>query len=103
MFVELENNLIFDEWGYLINFNDWNISICYELAYNDGIEILTDEHFRIIYFLRDYFEQNNICPKVRVVLDSLGISLKYVYELFPFGLIQSAYKIAGLPKPNDCN
>jgi tRNA 2-thiouridine synthesizing protein E len=28
---------------------------------------------------------------------------KYIYSLFPYGLVKSANKIAGLPRPKGCS
>ena len=103
MFSQKSDTVIFEEWGYLEEFNSWSPEVAVFIASKEGIDVISEQQWVIINFLRDYFAHNNICPKVRTVLDGLGMSLKQVYDLFPFGLIQSAFKVAGLPKPGDCN
>jgi tRNA 2-thiouridine synthesizing protein E len=45
-----------DEEGFLVNLADWNEDIAKEMAKSDDIE-LTDEHWDVINFLREYFEE----------------------------------------------
>lgn len=55
-----------DEEGYLANLNDWVPGIATVMAAQDNIE-LTDEHWDIINFLREYYEEYQIAPAVRVL------------------------------------
>ena len=63
----------------------------------------------IINFLREYYEEYQIAPAVRVLTKAVGKKLgkdkgnsKYLYELFPYGPGKQACKFAGLPKPTGC-
>jgi len=101
-------NIKLDEEGYLENLNDWSPEIAIELAKTEDIE-LTDAHNEIIDFLREYYDEYQIAPAVRVLTKSVGKRLgkekgnsKYLYELFPYGPAKQACKIAGLPKPTGC-
>ena len=74
----------------------------------DGID-LSDDHWEIINFLREYYEEYQIAPAVRVLTKAVGKKLgkdkgnsKYLYELFPYGPGKQACKFAGLPKPTGC-
>ena len=76
-----------------------------EMAKADGID-LSDDHWEIINFLREYYEEYQIAPAVRVLTKAVGKKLgkdkgnsKYLYELFPYGPCKQACKFAGLPKP----
>jgi len=97
-----------DEEGYLVNLNDWTKDLANDLAKDEEIE-LTDEHWEIIDMLREYYNEYQIAPAVRVLTKAVGKKLgkakgnsKYLYELFPYGPAKQACKIAGLPKPTGC-
>jgi tRNA 2-thiouridine synthesizing protein E len=97
-----------DEEGYLVNRTDWNEEIAKEMAKADNCE-LTDNHWEVINFLREYYEEYQIAPAVRVLTKAIGKKLgpdkgnsKYLYELFPYGPAKQACKYAGLPKPTGC-
>ena len=97
-----------DEEGYLANLNDWEKDVATMMAKEDDIE-LSDDHWEIINFLREYYEEYHIAPAVRVLTKSVGKKLgkdkgnsKYLYELFPYGPGKQACKFAGLPKPTGC-
>jgi len=68
----------------------------------EEIEKLTDEHWAVINYIRQYYLENNIAPMVRKVCKNTGLSLKKIFELFPSGPAKGACKIAGLPKPDGC-
>ena len=89
-----------DEEGYLVNLNDWNKDLAEVLAESEELD-LTDNHWEIINFLREYYEEYQIAPAVRVLTKAIGNS-KYLYELFPYGPAKQACKVAGLPKPTGC-
>ena len=97
-----------DEEGYLANINDWVPGVAGVMAKEDDLA-LTDEHWDIINFLREYYEEYQIAPAVRVLTKAVAKKLgpdkgnnKYLYELFPYGPAKQACKIAGLPKPTGC-
>ncbi len=97
-----------DEEGYLTNLNEWNEDIAKELAKQDNLE-LTESHWEVINFLREYYEEYQIAPAVRVLTKAIGKKLgkekgnsKYLYELFPYGPAKQACRYAGLPKPTGC-
>ncbi|MHB8471912.1 MAG: TusE/DsrC/DsvC family sulfur relay protein [Gammaproteobacteria bacterium] len=97
-----------DEEGYLADLNDWSESIATEMAKLDNAE-LSDAHWEVINFLREYYQEYQIAPAVRVLTKAIGKKLgpdkgnsKYLYELFPYGPAKQACKYAGLPKPTGC-
>jgi len=99
-----------DEEGYLVDLSSWTVNIATALASNDEPPVeLTDEHWDIINFLREYYEEYQIAPAVRVLTKAVGKRLgrakgtsKYLYGLFPYGPGKQACKYAGLPKPTGC-
>lgn len=97
-----------DEEGYLIDLNDWTNDIAIDLAKDEEIE-LSEEHWEILNFLREYYNEYQIAPAVRVLTKAISKKFgkekgnsKYLYELFPYGPAKQACKIAGLPKPTGC-
>ncbi|MDH5632950.1 MAG: TusE/DsrC/DsvC family sulfur relay protein [Gammaproteobacteria bacterium] len=97
-----------DEEGYLVNREDWNEEIASIMAKEDDCD-LSDAHWEVINFLREYYEEYQIAPAVRVLTKAIGKKLgkdkgtsKYLYELFPYGPAKQACKYAGLPKPTGC-
>lgn len=97
-----------DEEGYLVNLDDWNDEIAVFLAKQDEIE-LSEDHWEIINFLREYYREYQIAPAVRVLTKAVAKKLgkakgnsKYLYELFPYGPGKQACRFAGLPKPTGC-
>jgi tRNA 2-thiouridine synthesizing protein E len=97
-----------DEEGYLVNLADWDEDIANELAKSEGVE-MTENHWEVVNFLREYYNEYQIAPAVRVLTKAIGKKLgpekgnsKYLYELFPYGPGKQACRYAGLPKPTGC-
>jgi tRNA 2-thiouridine synthesizing protein E len=91
-----------DEDGFLQNFEDWSEEWVDYVKEFEGIKELTDEHWKVIKFLQDYYKKNGIAPMVRILSKVTGFKLKKIYELFPSGPGKGACKMAGLPKPTGC-
>ena len=97
-----------DEEGYITNLSEWSKELADVIAEAEGIE-MTDEHWAVVNFLREYYDEYQIAPAVRVLIKAIKKSMgpevgnnKYMYELFPYGPAKQACKIAGLPKPTGC-
>ncbi len=97
-----------DEEGYLANITEWEEGVAAVMAKEDDLE-LTDEHWEIIRFLREYYEEYQIAPAVRVLTKAVAKKMgkdkgnsKYLYTLFPYGPGKQACRYAGLPKPTGC-
>jgi tRNA 2-thiouridine synthesizing protein E len=97
-----------DEEGYLANLNDWEKEVATVMAKEEDID-LSEDHWEIINFLRNYYEEYQVAPAVRVLTKAVGKKLgkdkgnsKYLYQLFPYGPGKQACKFAGLPKPTGC-
>ena len=100
--------LLLDKEGFLINLNDWNETVAIELANNDHLQLIND-HWLIINFLREFYENYKTAPPMRVLVKTLAKQLSkekgnslYLNQLFPGGLLKQGSKIAGLPKPTRC-
>jgi len=91
-----------DEDGFLQDSAQWDDVIATALAEQEGITELTEEHWKVIRYLRDYYLQFGIAPMIRKLCKETGFQLKYIYQLFPTGPAKGACKLAGLPKPTGC-
>lgn len=80
-----------------------------EIDQEDDIE-LTEKHWEIIYFLRNFYKQHEISPPsnrlfVKAVREALGDEKGdsiYLMTLFPGTPAKTACRIAGLPRPTNC-
>lgn len=101
-------NIETDDEGYLTNLDDWTKDVASHLAEEEGVD-MSDAHWEVVNFLREYYEEYKIAPMIRILTKSIGKKLgkekgntKYLYELYPAGPAKQACKIAGLPKPTGC-
>ncbi|NOR61914.1 MAG: TusE/DsrC/DsvC family sulfur relay protein [Rhodobacteraceae bacterium] len=97
-----------DEEGYITNLSEWTKELADVISKAENVD-MGEEHWAVVNFLRDYYEEYQIAPAVRVLIKSIKKSMgpevgnnKYMYELFPYGPAKQACKIAGLPKPTGC-
>jgi len=88
--------------GFLVNPADWTEDMAAELAKEEGINELTDMHWKVIRFMRQEFEKSGQIPTIRRIKNAGGIPIKDLYQLFPDGPAKKAAKIAGLGKPQGC-
>ena len=88
--------------GYLLDASQWNKEIAQEIAREADIPELTEDHWKVIDFLRKDAEEKGGSPTIRRLKKSGGIDTKLLYSLFPDGPLKKATKIAGLPKPASC-
>lgn len=92
-----------NEEGFLQNPGEWDERVAMVLAEKEeGIKELTEDHWSVINYIRNYYLEKNLAPMVRKVCKNTGFQLKYIFELFPSGPAKGACKIAGLPKPDGC-
>ena len=98
------------EAGWLENLDEWSEELAVEIGKNEKIADLTQEHWDIINTAREYFQDNGVVCEPRqfskIMKEKYGkdrSSQKYIYSLFPTGLIKCANKIAGLPRPKGCS
>ncbi len=91
-----------DEDGFLENPEVWNDEVALALASTENLTELSEEHWNVINYLRDYFKKYGIAPMIRKLCKETNCPLKRMYELFPSGPAKGACKVAGLAKPTGC-
>ena len=88
-----------DSEGYLVNPDHWNENVALVLAQREGIEKLSKDRMDIIKFMREYYKEYNAFPLLRGVCRRVHQSKECYSEKFIDPL--KAWKIAGLPKPDE--
>ena len=97
-----DQNIEFDDEGYMIDRTAWNREIAAALAKEEGIENLTDRHYAVIEFMRKEVEERGVAPSIRRLNKLNIVPTKELYQLFPGGPAKKAARIAGLQKPQGC-
>ena len=92
-----------DEEGYLVEPAEWNEAVAEQLARAEDVK-LTDEHWDVIRFMREYYEEHQIAPDARYVIKHLSNRLgadarNALFKLFAYGYGRQACKIAGMKRP----
>ncbi len=91
-----------DDSGFMTEPERWNEAVAAALARADGIETLSEEHWRVIAHLRGHYRRFGVAPMIRKLCRETGFPLARIYELFPAGPTKGACRVAGLPKPEGC-
>lgn len=95
--------VILDEDCFVRSSHLWDYDVAEWVAQNiEHIEELTDDHWRVIEYIRDYWYYNLACPPLRQLLTELNLTIETFYSLFPRGM-WSACNIAGTDKPLHCD
>ena len=102
MFESGEISVEVDEDGFIMNPDEWTEALAKAMASTEAVEELTEEHWKLINYLRNYYQKFDVAPMIRKLCKETGFPLKKVYELFPSGPAKGACKLAGLPKPTGC-
>jgi len=105
MTIEVDDKVIqTDDQGYVVDPDAWDRSVAEVIARLEGLT-LTDDHWKVISFMRDYYEQHHVAADARFVVKHLkelgfnGSGREQLYKLFPYGYVQQACKVAGMRRP----
>jgi len=88
--------------GFFTDPGQWTQDMAPQIAAPQGIGQLTEDHWRVIKFMRAEYQAKGTGPTVRALGKTSGITIKELYQLFPKGPAKVAAKIAGIPKPRGC-
>lgn len=86
------------------SYYEWNEALAELLAAEEHIE-LTDRHWQVIHFLRNYCDAHGGGCSARLLLKTMSQQFRaeggkrYLYTLFPRGPVVQACKISGIPLP----
>jgi tRNA 2-thiouridine synthesizing protein E len=92
-----------DSEGYLVEPGAWTEAVAAELARRINID-LTDDHWFVIRFMREYYAEHQVSADARHVIRHLeqrypGTARKQFFVLFPYGHPAQACKVAGMKRP----
>ena len=92
-----------DEDGFITDPSLWNEGLARAIArQEEGLTDLTEDHWKVVFYLNQYFREFGIAPTVRKLCKETGFTLKAIFAMFPSGPARGACKVAGLPKPTGC-
>jgi dissimilatory sulfite reductase related protein len=91
-----------DEDGFIVDPERWNEQIVQAFAKLEEVGQLTENHWKVIQYLRDYWKKFGTAPMIRKLCKETGFTLQEIYQMFPSGPAKGACKLAGLPKPTGC-
>lgn len=91
-----------DSEGYLVDPALWTEAFAETVANNEQIK-LTEEHWKVIRFMRLWLDAHGVSPDARHVMKFLAgdreAGRARLFELFPYGYVKQACKIAGMKRP----
>ncbi|MFZ7108040.1 TusE/DsrC/DsvC family sulfur relay protein [Avibacterium avium] len=97
-----------DNEGYLLDLTQWTPEVALAIAKKEELS-LTEAHWEVIHFVRDFYQEYNTSPAIRMLVKAMAQKLgedkgnsRYLQRLFPEGPAKQATKLAGLPKPAKC-
>ena len=105
MTTTLEDKVVTDEEGYLVEPESWAPEVAERIAEEEGIE-LDEEHWAVIRYIRDHYNAHQTAVDARYVIRFLDETFGYgskarnhLYALFPYGYVKQACRIAGMRRP----
>jgi TusE/DsrC/DsvC family sulfur relay protein len=91
-----------DAEGYLVDPAEWSEAFAGAVARREGIA-LTEEHWKVIHFMRRWLDDHGVAPDARHVMKFLSgdrdTGRARLFDLFTYGYVKQACKIAGMRKP----
>jgi TusE/DsrC/DsvC family sulfur relay protein len=89
-----------NERGFMIDPCHWSPGAARFLAHRQGLadwpQGLTNDHWRVIEYMRAYYDATGNVPSLRYTCRELGLTKRQLSRLFPGGLM-TARRISGLP------
>ncbi len=95
-----------DAEGYLTDPEAWDETLARQLAEEENLT-WNDEFLPILHFMREYWQEHQVAPDVRHVVDYLSshhdmskkTAKERLFHLFPYGYVKQTCKIAGMIRP----
>jgi TusE/DsrC/DsvC family sulfur relay protein len=97
-----EKTVEVDAEGFLKNPNDWTKEIAQVIGREEGLDQLTEPHWKVIEFCRADYKAKGESPTLRRITKEGGVDTKSLYALFPKGPAKKVARISGLCKPTGC-
>ena len=91
-----------DPDGFLLEISTWSREVAEELARQNNLGPLSEDHWRIIEYVKSYYQENGTGPPIVSIGKATGFTANYICTLFTCGIARGAYRLAGLPRPSGC-
>jgi len=91
-----------DNDGFLNEISSWTRGMAKELARRNNLDPLTEDHWKIIEYVRDYYQKHGEGPPIVKIGKATGFTSGEICTMFPCGVARGAYRLAGLPRPSGC-
>ena len=91
-----------DDHGFLEDPAVWDEAVASDIAKTEGVEEMTDDHWKVVHYLREHYLEFDRAPMIRKLCKSTGFKLRKIFDLFPNGPARGACKVAGLPSADGC-
>lgn len=102
MVTQVINPEILDNDGFLNEISNWTREMAQELAERNDLGPLTENHWKIIEYVRDYYIKHRESPPIVKIGKATGFTSGQICKMFPCGVARGAYRLAGLPRPSGC-
>ncbi len=97
------SEVLTDSEGYIVNLDEWSEDFARAQARAEDLA-LTEEHWQVIRFLRDYYQEHGVQAQVRVMIKHFAQvwgpergTNRYLHDIFPRGGPQKqGNRLAGL-------
>ena len=94
-----------DQEGYIQDMDDWSEAFAVALAKKENL-VLSEEHWEVIRFIRDYYQQHRVQAQVRDMIKHFRktwgkerANTRYLHDIFPMGGPQKqGNRLAGIRK-----
>ena len=98
--------ILLDGEGYLLDLDAWSENFVHARAAQEELE-LTNEHWEVIYFIREFHDNNGVQAPVRDMIKHFRKTwgkdrgnTRYLHDIFPKGGPQKqGNRLAGVRKP----
>jgi len=95
-------NIELDKDGFMIDPGLWNETVARAIAGTEGIGEMTEDHWKVVNYIREYWKEHDLAPAVRLICKDVGLGVRQIYKLYTSGPARGACRVAGLPKPDGC-
>jgi dissimilatory sulfite reductase related protein len=97
-----DKKIEFDKDGFMREPGLWDEEVAKAIALEEGIEEMSEQHWKLVNYIREYWKDHDLAPAVRLICNDSGIGVRQIYKLFTSGPARGACRVAGLPKPDGC-
>jgi tRNA 2-thiouridine synthesizing protein E len=94
-----EQRIELNDDGYMLYPEQWDEDVAVELARMNSVDPLTEDHWAVLRFVREYYLKYKVGPMVRLICRRTGLAEEWIHTLFQTCTRGCMCRIAGLPKP----